>query len=142
MTAALAVARVPEPVGFARNGGSSSGGRGSGRREGSSSPPASGLTRHVYALYLASNCVGALIALGRWTEAERLLTDALESESSDAAVFGDAYDETGMIAALAGRYDEAARDVAAASGFPREMGAQYGSCRSSSRSHDRRIRTR
>jgi DNA-binding CsgD family transcriptional regulator/tetratricopeptide (TPR) repeat protein len=83
-----------------------------------------GLTRHVYGLYLVTNCAEPLIALGRWSEAERLLTEALESNVSDAAVFGVLTMRRGMLAALAGRYEDAARDVAAATRFPRETGAQ------------------
>jgi ATP/maltotriose-dependent transcriptional regulator MalT len=83
-----------------------------------------GLTRHVYGLYLVTNCAEPLIALGRWGEAERLLTDGLESNVSDAAVFGVITMRRGMLAALAGRYQDAARDVTAATSFPRETGAQ------------------
>ncbi len=83
-----------------------------------------GLTGHVYGLYLVGNCAEPLIALGRWSEAERVLTEVLESNVTDAAVFGVLTMRRGMIAALAGRYEDAARDVAAATSFPRETGAQ------------------
>jgi DNA-binding CsgD family transcriptional regulator len=83
-----------------------------------------GLTRHVYGLYLVTNCAEPLIALGRWSEAERLLTETLESSESDAAVFGVLTMRRGMLAALAGHYEDAARDVTAVRSFPRETGAQ------------------
>ena len=65
-----------------------------------------------------------LIALGRWSEAERVLTEVLESNVTDAAVFGVLTMRRGMLAALAGRYEDAAHDVAAATSFSRETGAQ------------------
>jgi DNA-binding CsgD family transcriptional regulator/tetratricopeptide (TPR) repeat protein len=83
-----------------------------------------GLTRHVYGLYLVTNCAEPLIAIGRWSEAERLLTEGLESNVSDAAVFGVITVRRGMLAALAGRYADAARDMTAVSSFPRETGPQ------------------
>ncbi|MGN6872889.1 MAG: LuxR C-terminal-related transcriptional regulator [Solirubrobacteraceae bacterium] len=83
-----------------------------------------GLTRHVYGLYLVTNCAEPLIAIGRWSEAERLLTEGLESNVSDAAVFGVITVRRGMLAALAGRYEDAGRDMTAVSSFPRETGAQ------------------
>jgi ATP/maltotriose-dependent transcriptional regulator MalT len=84
-----------------------------------------GLTQHVYGLYLVYNRAEALIALGRWTEAEQLLTDTLELSLSDAAVRALLTVRRGMLAALAGRYEDAARDLDSAGGLPLDTGAQY-----------------
>jgi DNA-binding CsgD family transcriptional regulator len=71
------------------------------------------------------NLAEALIALGRWTEAEQLLTDTLELSLSDAAVRAVLTVRRGMLAALAGRYEDAARDLESAGGLPVDTGAQY-----------------
>jgi ATP/maltotriose-dependent transcriptional regulator MalT len=84
-----------------------------------------GLTQHVYGLYLVYNRAEALIALGRWTEAEQLLTDTLELSLSDAAVRALLTVRRGMLAALAGRYEDAASDLDSAGGLPLDTGAQY-----------------
>jgi ATP/maltotriose-dependent transcriptional regulator MalT len=84
-----------------------------------------GLTQHVYGLYLVHNLAEALIALGRWTEAEQLLTDTLELSLSDAAFRALLTVRRGTLAALAGRYEEAARDLDSASSLALDTGAQY-----------------
>lgn len=85
-----------------------------------------GLTRHVYALYLVANCAEPLIALGRWSEAEKLLTDALESRlSDDAPVWAALTQRRATLAALAGREDDAARDLEECSRLPPDTAAQW-----------------
>ncbi|MGZ4303428.1 MAG: helix-turn-helix transcriptional regulator [Solirubrobacteraceae bacterium] len=84
-----------------------------------------GLTQHVYGLYLVHNLAEALIALGRWAEAEQLLTDTLELSLSDAAFRALLTVRRGTLAAFAGRYEDAARDLASAEGLPLDTGAQY-----------------
>ncbi|HEX4673228.1 MAG TPA: AAA family ATPase [Solirubrobacteraceae bacterium] len=84
-----------------------------------------GLTQHVYGLYLVYNLAEPLIALGRWAEAEQLLTDTLELSLSDAAFRALLTVRRGMLAAFAGRYEAAARDVESADSLPLDIGAQY-----------------
>jgi DNA-binding CsgD family transcriptional regulator len=84
-----------------------------------------GLTQHVYGLYLVHNLAEALITLGRWAEAEQLLTDTLELSLSDAAFRALLTIRRGMLAALAGRYEDAARDLESAGSLPLDTGAQY-----------------
>jgi DNA-binding CsgD family transcriptional regulator len=84
-----------------------------------------GLTRHVYGLYLANNRAESLIALGRWAEADRLLSEALELGLTEAAVSAVLTVRRATIAAFTGRYEDAARDVAAASKLPAVGGVQY-----------------
>jgi DNA-binding CsgD family transcriptional regulator/tetratricopeptide (TPR) repeat protein len=84
-----------------------------------------GLTQHVYGLYLVHNLADSLIALGSWTEAEQLLTDTLELSLSDAAFRALLTVRRGILAALAGRYEDAARDLESASSLPLDTGAQY-----------------
>ena len=74
-----------------------------------------GLTRHVYVAYLVSNCAEPMVVLGRWAEAEQLLTDALASSPSGLAMVSAMATMRARIAALAGRYEDAARDLQAAS---------------------------
>jgi ATP/maltotriose-dependent transcriptional regulator MalT len=84
-----------------------------------------GLTRHVYGLYLVNNCAEPLIALGRWREAEELLTDAMGHCAYDTTVGGILTTRRAMLAALQGRYDDAARDVEASVDLSPYTGAQW-----------------
>jgi ATP/maltotriose-dependent transcriptional regulator MalT len=71
-----------------------------------------GLERHVYGVYLTHNLAESLFHLGRWDEAERVATDAIESGSDLAGVL---LWVRGTIAVLTGRVDDAAADIATAS---------------------------
>jgi ATP/maltotriose-dependent transcriptional regulator MalT len=84
-----------------------------------------GLTRHVYGLYLVNNRAESLIALGRWGEADQLLSEALELGLTEAAVSAGLTMRRATIAALTGRWEDAARDVEAASNLPAVGGVQY-----------------
>jgi DNA-binding CsgD family transcriptional regulator len=84
-----------------------------------------GLTQHVYGLYLVHNLAESLIALGRWGEADRLLTEALESRLSDAAVWAVLTQRRAMLAGFAGRYEDAAHDVEVCRSLPGDTGAQW-----------------
>jgi ATP/maltotriose-dependent transcriptional regulator MalT len=84
-----------------------------------------GLTRHVYGLYLVTNCVESLTALGRWSEAERLMDEALDPSLSDAPVWAMLTMRRAMLAALAGRDDDAARYMEVCSMLPPDTGAQW-----------------
>lgn len=77
-----------------------------------------GLTRHVYADYLVLNCAEALMRLGRWSEAHDLLTNAIDSGLAQWLVQAQLVRQRGTIAALSGRYDDAARDIDAAAAIP------------------------
>jgi DNA-binding NarL/FixJ family response regulator len=70
-----------------------------------------GLSHHVYARYLVLNCAEPLIALGRWAEADRMLSDALDSGLSGMAVRGALAMLRATVAIRAGRYDDAERDL-------------------------------
>jgi DNA-binding CsgD family transcriptional regulator len=83
-----------------------------------------GLTQHVYGLYLVNNLAEPLIALGCWAEAEQLLTNTLEPSVSDAAVQASLTMRRALLAALAGRYVDAARDVEISSRLPSDNWAQ------------------
>jgi DNA-binding CsgD family transcriptional regulator/tetratricopeptide (TPR) repeat protein len=72
-----------------------------------------GLTQHPYGLYLVYNLAESLMSLGRWTEAHQLLTDALDPRVSDAVVRAMLTMRRATLAALAGRYDDASRDMEA-----------------------------
>jgi DNA-binding CsgD family transcriptional regulator/tetratricopeptide (TPR) repeat protein len=72
-----------------------------------------GLTQHPYGLYLVYNLAESLMSLGRWSEADRLLTDALDPRVSDAVVRAMLTMRRATLAALAGRYDDASRDMEA-----------------------------
>jgi ATP/maltotriose-dependent transcriptional regulator MalT len=73
-----------------------------------------GLRRHPYGVYLVANCAESLLSLGRWSEAERLLTEGLESGTSGPAVLSALAMLRARLRALQGRYDDAARDLEAA----------------------------
>jgi ATP/maltotriose-dependent transcriptional regulator MalT len=73
-----------------------------------------GLRRHPYGVYLVANRAESLLALGRWSEAERLLTEGLESGTSGPAVLSALAMQRARLAGLEGRYDDAARDIEAA----------------------------
>jgi DNA-binding CsgD family transcriptional regulator len=75
-----------------------------------------GLTRHVYGGYLVANRAEALMRLGAWAEAEQLLSGAIDSGLSQWVVQAALMTLRATIAAQRGRYDEAARDIYAASG--------------------------
>ncbi|HSC02650.1 MAG TPA: response regulator transcription factor, partial [Solirubrobacteraceae bacterium] len=70
-----------------------------------------GLTQHPYGLYLVYNLAESLMSLGRWSEAGQLLTDALDPRISDAVVRAMLTMRSATLAALAGRYDDASRDM-------------------------------
>jgi ATP/maltotriose-dependent transcriptional regulator MalT len=72
-----------------------------------------GLTQHPYGLYLVYNLAESLMSLGRWSEAERLLTDTLDPRIPDAVVRAMLTMRSATLAALAGRYHDAARDMEA-----------------------------
>jgi ATP/maltotriose-dependent transcriptional regulator MalT len=74
-----------------------------------------GLTRHVYGGYLVANRAEALMRLGRWSEAHELLTGAIDSGLARWVAQAQLMTLRGTIAALCGRYQEAARDMDAAS---------------------------
>jgi predicted ATPase/DNA-binding CsgD family transcriptional regulator len=74
-----------------------------------------GLTRHVYGGYLAANRAEALMSLGRWTDADRVLADATDSGFSPLVVLSALITMRGTIAALTGSYEDAARHIEAAS---------------------------
>jgi ATP/maltotriose-dependent transcriptional regulator MalT len=84
-----------------------------------------GLTQHVYALYLVHNLAESLMSLGRWREADQVLTDALDPRMSDAVVRAMLTMRRATLAALAGRYDAAARDVEELRRLPPDTGAQW-----------------
>lgn len=73
-----------------------------------------GLSHHVYANYLVLNCAEPLIALGRWSKADRLLSDALDSGLSGVTARSALATQRATIAIRAGRYDDAERDLSAA----------------------------
>jgi ATP/maltotriose-dependent transcriptional regulator MalT len=70
-----------------------------------------GLTQHPYGLYLVYNLAESLTSLGRWTEVHQLLTDALDPRVPDAVVRAMLTMRRATLAALAGRYDDASRDM-------------------------------
>jgi DNA-binding NarL/FixJ family response regulator len=75
-----------------------------------------GLTRHVYGGYLVANRAEALMRLGMWSEAQELLSGAIDSGLAQWVVQAHLMTLRGTIAALRGHYDEAARDLDVASG--------------------------
>jgi DNA-binding CsgD family transcriptional regulator len=79
-----------------------------------------GLTRHVYGGYLVANRAEALIRLGRWIEAHELLSGAIDAGLARWVAQAQLMTLRGTISALCGRYEEAARDIDAAS---EEVGA-------------------
>ena len=83
-----------------------------------------GLARHVYGILLIFNRADALVHLGRWTEAERLLSDAIDDAGSG-AVAGLPYVLRASIAVRAGRYETATEDLDAASRGPEWSSDQY-----------------
>ncbi|HET6870862.1 MAG TPA: AAA family ATPase [Solirubrobacteraceae bacterium] len=83
-----------------------------------------GLTQHVYGLYLVYNLAESLMAVGRWHEADQVLTDSLDSRLSDAAVRAMLTMRRATLAALAARYDDATRDMEALRSLPADTGAQ------------------
>jgi DNA-binding CsgD family transcriptional regulator len=84
-----------------------------------------GLTRHVYGLYLVANRAESLVALGHWREADRLLTDTLESGLTEAPVWAMLTMRHGVLAALAGRHDDAARALKECERLPPDTAAQW-----------------
>ncbi len=84
-----------------------------------------GLTRHVYGLYLANNRSEALVALGRWADADQLLSEAQELGMTEAAVAAVLTMRRATIAAHTGRWEDAARHVEAAGNLPAPAGVQY-----------------
>lgn len=74
-----------------------------------------GLARHVYGAYLVSNCAEALVSLGRWAEADQLLSEALATGPPGMVVLSAMTTIRARVAALGGRYEDAARDLQAAS---------------------------
>jgi ATP/maltotriose-dependent transcriptional regulator MalT len=73
-----------------------------------------GLGRHVYGMFLISNRVEALVHLGRWTEAERLLSEPLDDAGSG-PVGAMLHLQRASIALRKGRYELASDDLEAAS---------------------------
>jgi DNA-binding NarL/FixJ family response regulator len=69
-----------------------------------------GLTRHVYGGYLRANQVEALIHLGRWSDAESLVSEGVELGISG-VVASALILHRARIAALAGRFEDAERDL-------------------------------
>ncbi len=80
-------------------------------REGLEIARRTGLERNVYGVYLMHNLAESLFHLGQWDEAERVATDAIESGGLGTVLLW----VRGTIAALTGRIDDAAADVAVAS---------------------------
>ena len=77
-----------------------------------------GLTRHAYGVYLTYNLAEALFRLGRWSEAERLLTDAVDA---GAPYSGALRELRALIATATGRYNDALADLGVAPGGPDEQ---------------------
>jgi DNA-binding CsgD family transcriptional regulator len=73
-----------------------------------------GLERGTLGVYLTQNLCESLFHLGRWDEAERMLTDAADARPAG-YLAGLLLQLRGLIRALAGRYDDAAEDIRAAS---------------------------
>ncbi|HET6869615.1 MAG TPA: AAA family ATPase [Solirubrobacteraceae bacterium] len=76
-----------------------------------------GLARHVYGIFLVFNRATVLVHLGRWTEAERLLSEAMDNAGS-AAVSAMPHILRASIAVREGRYEAASKDLDAASRGP------------------------
>jgi DNA-binding CsgD family transcriptional regulator len=74
-----------------------------------------GLTRHVYGVYLTANRAEALMRLGRFSEAYELLSGAIDPGAARSVIHALLMTQRGMIAALCGRHEDAARDIDAAS---------------------------
>ena len=70
-----------------------------------------GFTRHVFGGYLASNLAEAMIGLGRWSEALRVLTETIDYGFSAAVVQAHLITLRGTIAALSGRHEDGRRDI-------------------------------
>lgn len=68
------------------------------------------MTRNAVGVYLSYNLAESLFRVGRWGEAERWLTDAVESGVAGPFT-GTLLELRGRIAALSGRYDDAAEDL-------------------------------
>jgi DNA-binding CsgD family transcriptional regulator len=73
-----------------------------------------GLERGTLGVYLTTNLCESLLHLGRWDESERLLTDAADARPAG-YLAGVLLQTRGLIRALAGRHDDAAEDIRAAS---------------------------
>jgi DNA-binding CsgD family transcriptional regulator/tetratricopeptide (TPR) repeat protein len=69
-----------------------------------------GMTRNVIGVYLTYNLAESLFRTGRWAEAERRLSDAVDSGVAGPFT-GTLLELRGRIAALRGRYDDAAEDL-------------------------------
>jgi ATP/maltotriose-dependent transcriptional regulator MalT len=76
-----------------------------------------GLARHVYGIFLIFNRATVLVHLGRWTEAERLLSAAMDQAGS-APVAAMPHILRASIAVREGRYEAASVDLDAASRGP------------------------
>jgi ATP/maltotriose-dependent transcriptional regulator MalT len=70
--------------------------------------------RHVYGMLLIFNRTDALVHLGRWTEAERLVSEAIDDMGSG-AIASLPHMLRASIAVRAGRYDTATEELDAAS---------------------------
>jgi ATP/maltotriose-dependent transcriptional regulator MalT len=98
-----------------------------------------GLSRHIYGMFLLVNRADALVHLGRWTEAERLVSEAVDDAGSG-TVAGLLRVLRADIGVRAGRYESAAEDLDAASRSPRWGSEQYTTLITSTRTELARVR--
>lgn len=76
-----------------------------------------GLARHVYGMFLLLNRAVALVHLGRWSEAETLLSEAIDDVPSG-ALAGVLHLQRAAVAVRAGRYEAATADMDVATRHP------------------------
>jgi ATP/maltotriose-dependent transcriptional regulator MalT len=91
-----------------------------------------GLARHIYGRLLISNRAESLGHLGRWTEAERLLSEAIE-DAGAGSLAALLRVHRAALAARAGRYESARHDLEAASREPLWGADQFDSLLTSAR---------
>jgi DNA-binding CsgD family transcriptional regulator/tetratricopeptide (TPR) repeat protein len=83
-----------------------------------------GLTRHIYGSLLLYNRAESLLHLGRWDQAERVLSDALDRGFPKSHVSW-LYQLVARIDVFRGRYDAAAESLRAVPAIPGWEGEQY-----------------